>query len=247
VRLRAARPAGHDPDAMTLAGHLAELRRRLLIAVATVLVAAVAGFALYAHLLSFLQHPYCTAFPHSCKFYVTSPLSGLSLRFKIATFGGLVIGSPVILWELWRFITPGLKHKERRYAVSFVLASVVLFLLGCSLAYFSFEHALIFLRNIGGPSLKPIYDPNQYLSLMLLVMFLYGITFIFPVLLVSLEMAEVVSSATLLKHWRIAVMVITVAAALFTPTGDPISMLLLMIPLIVFYFAAIFVGRLLRK
>jgi sec-independent protein translocase protein TatC len=247
VALRAARRAGHDPDAMTLAGHIAELRRRLLIAVGAVLVAAVAGFVLYAHLLAFLQHPYCTAFPHSCKFYATSPLTGLSLRFKIATFGGLIIASPVILWELWRFITPGLKHKERRYAVSFVLASVALFLLGCSLAYFSFEHALIFLRNIGGPSLKPIYDPNQYLSLMLLVMFLYGITFIFPVLLVSLELAEVVSSAALLKHWRIAVMVITMAAALFTPTGDPLSMLLLMIPLIIFYFAAIFVGRLLRK
>jgi sec-independent protein translocase protein TatC len=232
---------------MTLAGHLAELRRRLLIAAAVVVVAAVAAFALYSHLLAFLVHPYCAAFPHDCKLYATSPLTGLSLRFKIASFGGFLFASPVILWELWRFITPGLKHKERRYALGFVLTSVFLFLLGCALAYYSFEHALVFLRDIGGPTLKPIYDPNQYLSLMLLVMFLYGITFIFPVLLVSLELAEVVSPAALLKHWRVAVMGITVAAALFTPTGDPLSMLLLMIPLIVFYFAAILVGRLFGK
>jgi sec-independent protein translocase protein TatC len=232
---------------MTLAGHLTELRRRLLIAVASVLVAAVAGFALYSHLLAFLVHPYCTAFHHDCKLYATSPLTGITLRFKIATFGGFVLASPIVLWELWRFITPGLKHKERRYALSFVLASVTLFLLGCALAYYSFEHALIFLRDIGGPTIKPIYDPNQYLSLMLLVMFLYGVTFIFPVLLVSLELVGVVASATLLKHWRIAVMVITLAAAIFTPTGDPLSMLLLMIPLIVFYFASILVGRLLGK
>ena len=217
---------------MTLAGHLAELRRRLLIAGAAVLVAAVAGFALYSHLLAFLVHPYCSAFPHDCKLYATSPLTGISLRFKIASFSGFVLASPIVMWELWRFITPGLKHKERRYALSFVLASVGLFLLGCALAYYSFEHALVFLRDIGGPTLKPIYDPNQYLSLMLLV---------------SLELAEVVAPATLLKHWRIAIMGITVASALFTPTGDPLSMLLLMIPLIVFYFAAIGVGRLLRK
>ena len=148
------------------------------------------GFVEYSHLLAVLVHPYCAAFPHHCRLIALSPLTGLTLRTKIAFFSGFVLASPVILWETWRFITPGLKHKERRYAVSFVLASVCLFVLGCSLAYYSFEHALIFLRYIGGSSLTPFYDPNQYLSLLLLVMFLYGITFLFPVVLVSLELGR---------------------------------------------------------
>lgn len=249
MALRTARHrAGNDPDAMTLAGHLAELRRRLLIATGAVLVGAVVGFVLYAHLLAFLVHPYCAAFPkRHCQLIALSPLTGLSLRTKIAFFGGFVLASPVVLWELWRFITPGLKHTERRYALWFVGTSVLLFLVGCGLAYYSFEHALIFLRYIGGSSITPFYDPNQYLSLLLLVMFLYGVTFLFPVLLVSLELAGVVSSATLLRHWRLTIMGITIASAVFTPTGDPLSMLLLMIPLIIFYFVAIFVGRLLGK
>jgi len=233
---------------MTLTGHLMELRRRLIVCVIALCVTGTLGFIFYPHLLSFMQHPYCVAEgPKNCSFYVTAPLDGLSLRVKLATFGGLILASPIILWEFWRFITPGLKANEKRYAIPFILSTITLFLAGCTLAYFSFAHALRFLIAIGGPSLKYIISPNQYLSLILLLMVMYGIAFIFPVLLVSLELAGVVRSAQLLRWWRPAVIVITVLAAVFTPTGDPLSMLLLMIPLIVFYFGAILVGKLLGK
>jgi sec-independent protein translocase protein TatC len=235
---------------MTLAQHVAELRRRLLISIAAVLILGVVAWIFYEQLLTFLTHPYCTAFPQKkggCELFVTSPLDGLSIHFQIAAYGGAVLASPIILWELWRFITPGLKRNERKYAIAFVTSSIALFTLGAALAYWSFEHALIFLNDIGGPKLKDIYGPGQYVGLLLLVMALYGITFIFPVLLVSLELVGAVSTTTLLKHWRVAVMVITCVAAVFTPTGDPLSMLALMIPLIFFYFGAILVGRLLGK
>ncbi len=232
---------------MTFAGHLAELRRRLLTAIAATAALAVVAWFAYGALLTLLQHPYCAAFPKSCQFYYQNPLGGLTLRFEIAGFGGLLLASPVVLWELWRFVTPGLNRNEKRYAIPFITASMVLFVAGCSLAYWSFEHALVFLRDIGGPKLHPIYDPNQYATLLLLVMFLYGLTFVFPVLLVSLEVAEVLSSATLFKHWRMAFMLITIASAIFTPTGDPLSMFALMVPLSAFYFGAAFVGRLLGK
>jgi sec-independent protein translocase protein TatC len=231
---------------MTLAGHLIELRRRLIIAVSAICAMGVIAFVFYPQLLNFLLHPYCAAYPKHCKLYASGPLVGLSLRFKIATFGGVLLASPVVLWELWRFITPGLKPGEKRYAVPFIVASIVLFISGCALAYYSFEHALIFLHNIGGP-LIPIYMPNDYLNLLLLMMFLFGLTFLFPVLLVSLELARVISPNQLLGFWRWAIILITVAAALFTPSGDPISMLLLMTPLIIFYFAAILVGKLLGR
>jgi len=232
---------------MTIAGHLVELRRRLLISVAAVAVMGVVAFTLYNQLFAFLVHPYCVAFPHHCKLNIFNPIDNLTLRFKIAGYAGLAFASPVVLAELWLFVTPGLKRSEKRYVIPFVSASIVLFLSGCALAYWSFEHALIFLKNIGGPSLQATYGATQYLSLLLLIMFLYGVTFIFPVLLTSLELVGVVSSAKLLAWWRPAVIIITCAAAIFTPTGDPLSMLFLMVPLIVFYFASIFVGRLLGK
>jgi sec-independent protein translocase protein TatC len=237
------RAARTSPDSMTLAGHLLELRRRLIVAVTAICLMGVLAFLAYDQLLSFLKHPYCVAYPKHCDLYVTGPLVGLSLRFKIAAFGGLLLASPVVLWELWRFITPGLKSNEKRYAIPFIISAIVLFLGGCALAYYSYEHALIFLHNIGGP-LIPIYSPDQYINLLLLMMFLFGITFLFPVVLVSLELAGVVTPAALLRSWRWAVIIITVAAAVFTPTGDPISMLLLMAPLIVFYFVAILIGKL---
>lgn len=232
---------------MTLAEHLSELRYRFMVMAGTVTVIGVLGFVFYAHLLAVLQHPYCAAVPGHCKFLVTNPLDGLTLRVKIALFSGFLLASPVILWQTWRFVTPGLKAKEKRYIVPFVVASLVFFGAGVVVAYFSFAHAIGFLRSIGGSTLVTEYNPNQYLTLFLLMMFIFGLTFLFPVVLVALELANVVSPRQLLKGWRIAVIAITVASAVFTPSGDPLSMMALAVPLVAFYFLAIGVGKLLKK
>ena len=237
-----------DPEAtMTLAEHFREIRRRLLVCVAAVLVLGVVSFFFYDQILAFLREPYCRANHGHCTLYVTSPLDGLSLRVKVALFGGVFLAIPVLLYQLWRFVTPGLKKKEKRYVIPFLAASVVLFVAGAALAFFGFEHALIFLAQIGGPGLEQIYNPNSYLMLILLMMLVFGLTFEFPVLLVGLELAGVVSSRQLLAWWRWAVIGITVASALFTPSGDPFSMLILMVPLIIFYFAAILIGKLVGR
>ncbi len=246
-RLKRDAPGSPDPDAMTLAQHLGELRHRLLVAALAFGVASVVAFIGYEHLLNFLRDPYCRANHGHCALYVTGPLDGLSLRIKIAAFGGLILSAPVLLYELWRFITPGLKSRERRYAIPFVLASIVLFGAGCALAYIFFEHALIFLGSIGGPDLQQIYNPNQYLSLIMWMMFLFGATFEFPVLLVGLQLARVVTPAQLLSWWRWAVIGITLASAIFTPSGDPLSMLALAVPLVFFYFLSILIGKLARR
>ena len=241
------RSSTSSPDAMTLTEHLTELRRRLLVGVIGFLIAAVVAFLAYNQILAFLKGPYCHANHGHCALYVTSPLDGLSLRIKIAAFGGLVLASPILLFELWRFITPGLKRNEKRYAIPFVVSSVVLFLCGVGVAYVSFSHALVFLGSIGGPGLQEIYNPNQYLSLIIWMMIIFGLTFEFPVLLVSLELARVVTPAQLLGWWRWAIISITVASAVFTPSGDPLSMLALAVPLVAFYFMAIGIGKLARR
>lgn len=232
---------------MTLAEHLAELRRRFLIIALAVLIFGVLGFVFYPHILKVLQHPYCSAVPGHCKFLVTNPLDGLTLRVKIGFFSGFILSSPIILWQAWRFITPGLKARERRYIVPFVACSLVFFCAGMLLAYFSFAHAIQFLKSIGGSSLITEYNPNQYLTLFLLMMFIFGLTFLFPVVLVALELANIVTPKQLLRSWRYAVIAITVASAVFTPSGDPLSMAALGVPLVAFYFLAVGVGKLLHK
>jgi len=249
-----------SPDNMTLAEHLGELRRRVIICVVAYLVAATLCVFLYEPILDFLLRPLCnvvaTSGPHhsyivrsgsTCNLFVTSPLDGLSLRVKIALFGGLVLASPVILFQLWRFVTPGLKASERRYAVPFVLSAFVLFLAGAATAYIVLPHALGWLHSVGGPNLQAIYDPIPYLGLILLMMTIFGLTFEFPVVLVSLELAHVVTPIQLLKWWRWAVIIIVVVAAVFTPSSDPFSMFALAIPLVVFYFLSIGIGKLLGR
>jgi sec-independent protein translocase protein TatC len=242
------RPARPSPDAMTLAEHLGELRRRIVIVLVAFFAAATVTFVVYPHVLHFLQSPYCqVAGAHKCQLFITDPLGGLALRIKLAAYGGVFLASPVILWELWRFITPGLHANEKRYAIPFVAASLVLFSAGAVLAYVSFPHALRFLGNVGGPSLHQIYDPNKYLSLIMALMTVFGVTFEFPVVLVSLELAGVISPARLASWRRWAIVLIVVFAAVITPSGDPFSMLALAAPLYLFYELSIVIGKLLRR
>jgi sec-independent protein translocase protein TatC len=250
-----------SPDAMSLGQHLGELRRRLVVCVIAFAVAAMVAVFAYEPILHVLIRPLCTVDAPSahrkatalfgpngsCNLFVTSPLDGLSLRVKIAVFGGLVMSSPIILFQVWRFITPGLQAKERKYAVPFVAAAFTLFLAGAATAYFTLPHALGFLKSVGGPNLQAIYDPIPYLGLILLMMALFGLTFQFPVVLVSLELARVVTPAKLLHSWRWAVIGITVVSAVATPSSDPFSMLALALPLVVFYFASIGIGKLLGR
>ena len=237
----------HAREGMTLTEHLKEIRYRFLVVAVSLCVLAILAFVFYPEILHFLQRPYCHASPKRCTFLVTNPLDGLSLRIKIAFYGGLFFSLPVIFWQSWRFITPGFKARERRYAVPFVGASIAFFAAGVAVAYFSFGHALQFLEAVGGKSLISYYNPVQYLSLILLMMFVFGVTFEFPVVLVALELAGIVTPRQLLRAWRYAIIAITVTSAVITPSGDPLSMMALAVPLTIFYFSAIGVGKLCKK
>jgi sec-independent protein translocase protein TatC len=236
-----------SPDSMTLVEHLTELRKRVLVGAAAFLVAGVVAFLLYPWILSFLQHPYCEVSPHRCGFYITAPLDGLALRVKIAAYGGLFLASPVLLWELWRFITPGLKRNEKRYAIPFIVGSITLFALGCVVAYITFPHALRWLGNIGGPSLTEILDPSKYIGLIVLLMTVFGVTFEFPVLLVSLEVAGVLTPQQLSSWRRWAIVLIVVVAGVITPSSDPFSMIALAVPLYIFYEVSIVIGKIIAR
>ena len=255
ARLRARRENPRPtPDAMTLGEHLGELRRRLIICICAIAVGAIVTYVLYDQILAVLQAPYCQAVTHTssagrCAFYVTQPLQGFALRLNVSAYGGLLIALPVTLYQLWRFVTPGLKANEKKYALPFTFATAGLFALGAFVAYLTFPHAMRFLLDVSGPSktIVAILSPNSYVQLILLLMVAFGVTFEFPVLLVALEMAGVLTPAKLSKWRRWAIIGMVLFAAIVTPSSDPFSMLALALPLLLFYEASIIIGKMLRK
>lgn len=234
---------------MTIVEHLTELRRRLVISLVAVALAAVVGFVFYEPILDFLKRPYCDVLPpgEPCLLYVQDPIEGFTTRLRIAAFSGLFLASPVVLWQLWRFVTPGLHPKEKRYAIPFIISSIVLFMMGAALAYFTFSRALDFLISVGGGSFQEIYSPARYLRLILFMFLGFGIAFLFPVLLVFLELAGVLGTRQLRKWRRHVAVGVVIAAAIITPSQDPWTLMMLSVPLYLFYEAAILIGRLLRK
>jgi len=235
--------------AMTVVEHLTELRKRLMIAIGAILVGAVVGFIVYQPILDFLKHPYCQTLPkgRQCSLFVQDPLEGFAIRLKVAGYTGLFLAFPVVLWQLWRFVTPGLHKREKRYAIPFILSSMVLFMSGVALAYLTFSKALQFLQSVGGPSFQEIYSPGKYLRLVLLMFLAFGLAFEFPVLLVFLELAGVLSTAQLRNWRRGAAIVILIVAAVITPSQDPWTLMAMAVPMYLFYEASILIGRLLKK
>jgi sec-independent protein translocase protein TatC len=241
---------------MTLIEHLTELRTRLVRSLLAVAAGATVCWIFYERIFNFLLKPYCRALPDSeageattlltrgeCGLLVTNPLEGFGLRTTIALYGGIALAMPVILWQAWRFIAPGLYKHERRYAVPFVVLGVLLFLLGGSLAYWTLPKALDFLIAIGGPDLITVYSAKPYLSLIVKMILAFGLGFEFPLLLAFLQMIGVVTPQALARSRRYAAVGITALVAVITPSGDPITLLVLALPMYLFYEASIIFGK----
>ena len=242
---------------MPLLSHLEELRKRLLISVIAVLVGAIVCWILYPQILEELLRPYCeirkgvssedTLFGQNCDLLVTDPLEPFSVRMMVAGYGGLVLAIPVILWQVWRFIAPGLYPKERRWAVPLVLLGVFLFVAGAGLAYWSIPRALDFLVSIGGPDLVSVFSPTKYLGFIVKMTVAFGVGFEFPLILVMLQLAGMVSHKTLRRGRRYAVVGVVALVAILTPSGDPLTLMILSVPMILFYELSILFGRLIER
>jgi sec-independent protein translocase protein TatC len=191
-----------------------------------------------------LLRPYCEVKGGvDCRLVVTDPLEGFSTRIKLSAYIGLLLALPVVLWQLWRFITPGLNPNERRYAVPFILCSVALFGLGAVLALWTFPKTLEFFAAFGGDQLELLYTPSKYIGLLVMMMLIFGLGFEFPVVLVALQAAGVLHWRTLASWRRYAVVGIFVIDAVITPSGDPVTLLAMAVPMVLFYEGAILLGR----
>lgn len=242
-------------DRMTLTQHLAELRTRIIRSLLAVLVGIIVILAAYDQVLGFLLQPYrdlCMRRPDFCSVsggsvFSLAPLAGFSTRLSIATYGGIIIALPVIMWQVWRFVVPALHAKEKKYAIPFVFSSVSLFLLGAYIAYWTLEKALEFLIAWSGEDVQAAYAVDAYVRLVGLMIAAFGIAFEFPVLLVALQLVGVLTPQTLLKGWRYALLACFLIAAVITPSGDPYSMLALALPMSFFYLVSILIGYLVQR
>jgi sec-independent protein translocase protein TatC len=233
---------------MSVVEHLAELRRRILISVAAVTVGAVVTYIFSLEIIGFLIDYYRDATEGERDALVfTGPLDAFTTRLKVATYGGIVAALPVWLWQLWRFVTPGLHAREKRYAIPFVLTSILLFAVGAAVALLTLPRALEFLLNIGGSEIEPLLTADKYLSLVTLMILAFGLSFEFPVVLTFLLLAGVITTAQLRRWRRATVVAVVVFAAVITPSQDPYTLLFLAGPMYLFYELCIILGRSLKR
>ena len=239
-----------DDGTMSLRDHLAELRSRLLKALLFVALGTVVGWILYPQILHVLIQPYCQlpadqrllAANGECKLIFTSPLDGFLLRLKVGAICGLVLASPFWLYQLWAFVTPGLRRRERRWTIVFVGFSTVLFAAGAALSYFTIEKALALLVGFAGDSTVAAIDAPRYIGFVTSMLLVFGVAFELPLLVVMLNLVGVLSARRLIRWQRLAIFLIFVFAAVATPSQDPISMCMLAIPMALLFELAVLIA-----
>ena len=235
-----------DRAQMSFSGHLIELRSRLIKASAAVVVGSIAAFFFHGWILDILASPYERAVEGG-ELAIFRPTEAFSLVMRLSFFGGVVLASPVILYQLWRFISPALSKREKKWIAPLLAVFTVLFAAGVVLGYWSISRGLEFLLNFGGDRLQPIIGADNYLGFAMRFILAFGISFEFPVFLFAAAATGVVTSAKLRQGRRWAVLIILLAAALITPSGDPLTLMLLSVPLYVMFEATILAIRFILK
>ncbi|OGX23617.1 MAG: twin arginine-targeting protein translocase TatC [Omnitrophica WOR_2 bacterium RIFCSPHIGHO2_02_FULL_45_21] len=226
---------------LTLVGHLAELRKRLIYCLIPFLLTVVFSVPFAKSLLFFLRIP-AQGVIEKLAFF--SPQEVVLVYFKISLFSGLILSLPVILYQIWGFILPALAEKQKRFALSFISLALLAFLLGCAFGYlFLTPISLKFLLAIAGDELTPVISLSKYLSFVLALVLGCGLVFETPVLIWILTRLKIATPEFLRKKRKYAYALLLIAAAIVTPTTDPFNMCLLALPMILLYEIGIWVSR----
>lgn len=253
---------------MPLKSHLIEFRNRLMVAAAAVVIGAVIGWIVYDGVtigrwtyagvyeqltLPFKEYEAIARAEGNSEALVSlnfaNATSAFSTQFGISIFTGIILSSPVWVWQIWAFILPGLTRKERRLSLGVFATAMPLFLTGCFFAYVTLPKALIILFGFtpeDGTS-SNIQQASDYFTFVTRFILAFGLAWLLPVFLVGLVSIGILSGKTLLKSWRMAILLIFVASAIITPTPDPFTMFLLAGPLCVLYFAAVGIALLIDR
>ena len=236
---------GKNAKAMPLLSHLNELRSRAFKSAIGIALASCVGWIFYEKIIARLANPICdleaatSAGDNSCGIlYINGVLGPLDLKVKISILLGLIIASPVWLYQIWAFISPGLHKKERRNSIFFVTGAVPFFAVGIFAGYLVLPIAIEVLLSFTPSSLTNLVKFDDYLTFVTQLILVFGIAFELPVFLIALNLAGMLSGRSILRPWRYAIFGITLFSAIATPTGDPITLFFLAGPLILLYLAA---------
>lgn len=236
---------------MTVVEHLSELRFRLVFCLAAFAIGSVVAYVFYDPILEFLTHPVDEAGRIGSvaidKFYVGGITTAFVLRIKVSVFAGTIFALPVLLFQLWRFVTPGLESREKRYAIPFVFGSLGLFALGVWVAFLILPASIGFLLGFVSGPLEPLIQFHEYLRFVMFTILAFGIAFEFPLLLIFLALAGVVSARSLGRWRHYAIFLVFLVAAVATPSGDPLSQTAMAVPLYVLYELSILIIRFVFK
>jgi len=246
---------GIDPKRMTFLEHLLELRWRLMICIGTVVLATIIFFvALRGTIFEWLRYPIVRACQINGKInaedllFVRTPTSLFMASVYYCLLGAVAVTIPVTVWQLWAFVAPGLKRKERRIIGPAIVSAMVLFLGGAAFAYYVVIPIMLqfFLQDTQWMGAKPLWDIAETVKLEALMMLVLGVTFEMPLLIVALTKIGIVSPKFLAKYRRHAILVIFIIAALITPTQDPVTLGLVAGPLVLLYELGLQASRLFK-
>jgi sec-independent protein translocase protein TatC len=257
TRRRRRRPPRDAQATMSLIAHLTELRNRIAKALLALLVATVFAFWWYDHGLGdFIRAPYCNlpadfrwggGSSDDCRLLITDVFGGVFIRLKVAFLAGAVLSAPFWLYQLWAFITPGLKRQEKRYGIGFVAVSTFLFAAGAVLAYVSLSKGLQLLLGLAGNGVVVALTAQDYIGFVLSLLVAFGVSFEVPLIAIALNLVGVLSYEVLAKSRRWIFFLTIVFAAFVTPTQDPFTMLLMAGPMIALFEGAIQIARVVDK
>ena len=240
-----------DVSEMTLLGHLSELRKRLIRSVLAIIIGAITVLVFNQRILEFLEQPYCDFLAKNgepdCPFLIQNPLEPLSVVLTLSGYGGLLLALPVILYQLGRFVLPGLYPNEKRMLFPFMGASVLLLLGGMVSAYLLMPRSLDVLQSFGTDNFVAFFTPGFYIGFFVKMMLAFGFAAEFPVILIFLQLVGVVRPDQLASNRRLAMVGVVILGAIITPTGDPFNLAVISIPMYLFYEISIVIGRRLTR
>ncbi len=235
---------------MTLIDHIKELRNRLFIALVSIAIVTVVVLVwFYDPIFDFLRHPYCALPPSrreggdSCVLIFTHPTDAFFVRMRVALLAGVLFSSPIWLYQLWAFITPGLHRHERRWTLAFITSGVLLFISGAAMAYLVAHTALDFLLGAGGNGVKPLLGVSEYLSFITRLLVIFGASFLFPLIVILLNLAGILSAKRMASWRRGEIFLCFVFTGFATPGSDPFTMPALAVMLCLLYEVAILIAR----
>jgi sec-independent protein translocase protein TatC len=229
--------------------HLEELRRRLIWSIVAVSVTFIIAWTWSPTLFAYIQKPIVPYLPKGTRLAFTTLPEPFILYFRVALYGGIILASPFLLWQVWLFISPALYRRERRYAIPFLVATVVFFLSGCAFGYLvAFPRVCEFLVGMGTKTgFMPVITINEYLSIASKTIFGLGLCFELPILIFFLARLGLVTERFLLAKFKYAVLIIFIIAAVITPTPDVMTQCVFAFPMIALYLIGVGIAWIFKR